>query len=60
MCEIDIDAAATIRITCDSEVDALYICFQETTVTTKQIEDGIAPDYDASTRLAGIEILDAA
>ena len=37
MCDVDIDAAATMRITYDSEVDALYICFQETTVTTKQI-----------------------
>ena len=54
------DAAATMRITYDSEVDALYILFQETTVTTKLLEDGIAFDYDPANRLAGIEILDAA
>ncbi|MCY4118057.1 MAG: DUF2283 domain-containing protein [Caldilineaceae bacterium] len=49
-----------MKITYDREVDALYIRFNETTVTTKQVEDGIALDYDASHRLAGIEILDAA
>ena len=49
-----------MKITYDREVDALYICFKETTVTTKYIEDGIALDYDAANHLAGIEILDAA
>lgn len=49
-----------MKITYDREVDALYIRFNETTVTTKQVEDGIALDFDASHRLAGIEILDAA
>ena len=49
-----------MKITYDSEVDALYIRFKETTVTTKHLEDGIALDYDAANRLAGIEILDAA
>ena len=48
-----------MRITYDREVDALYIRFKETTVTTKHLEDGIALDYDAANRLAGIEILDA-
>lgn len=38
---------------------ALYICFKETTVTTKHLEDGIVLDYDEADRLAGIEILDA-
>ncbi|MDD5423566.1 MAG: DUF2283 domain-containing protein [Candidatus Omnitrophica bacterium] len=33
--------------------------FEETTVTTKQIGEGIAADYDAKGKLAGIEILDA-
>ena len=49
-----------MEITYDREVDALYICFKKTTVTTKQVENGIALDYDDAHRLAGIEILDAA
>ena len=49
-----------MKITYDREVDALYIRFKETTVTTKHVDDGIALDYDAAHRLAGIEILDAA
>ena len=52
-----------MNITCDREVDALYIRFKETTVTTKQLGDGVALaalDYDAANHLAGIEILDAA
>ena len=48
-----------MRITYDPEVDALYIRFQEATVTTKHLEEGIALDYDADGNLAGIEILDA-
>jgi len=48
-----------MKITYDSEVDALYIRFIETTVTTKHLAEGIAADYDAEGRLAGIEILDA-
>ena len=48
-----------MKISYDHEVDALYIRFKETTVTTKHLEDGIALDYDATDRLAGIEILDA-
>ena len=48
-----------MRITYDSEVDALYIRFVETTVTTKHIAEGIAVDYDADGRLVGIEILDS-
>ena len=48
-----------MRITYDREVDALYIRFKETTVTTKHLAEGIAADYDADGRLAGIEILDA-
>ena len=34
--------------------------FQEATVTTKELADGIAGEYDAQDRLAGLEILDAA
>jgi uncharacterized protein YuzE len=48
-----------MRITYDREVDALYIRLRETTVTTKHLAEGIAADYDAEGRLAGIEILDA-
>ena len=48
-----------MRITYDREVDALNIRFKETTVTTQHLAEGIAADYDAEGRLAGIEILDA-
>jgi YD repeat-containing protein len=48
-----------MKISYDREVDALYIRFKETTVTTKHLEDGVALDYDKADRLAGIEILDA-
>ncbi len=48
-----------VKITYDPEVDALYIRFKETTVTTEHLAEGIAADYDADGRLAGIEILDA-
>lgn len=48
-----------MKITYDQDVDALYIRFKETTVTTKHLGEGIAADYDASGHLAGIEILDA-
>lgn len=49
-----------MKITYDREVDALYIRFSETTVTTKHLAEGIAADYDSDGRLAGIEVLDAA
>jgi len=49
---------AHLKITYDRKVDALYIRFEETTVTTKHLADGIAADYDSKGRLAGIEILD--
>jgi uncharacterized protein YuzE len=48
-----------MRITYDAEVDALYIRFLETTVTTQHVAEGIAVDYAADGRIAGIEILDA-
>ena len=47
-----------MKITYDAEVDALYIRFRSTQVETKHIEDGLAIDYDAEDRVAGIEILD--
>ena len=48
-----------MRITYDPQVDALYIRFRETTVTTKHLAEGLAADYDSKGQLAGIEILDA-
>jgi uncharacterized protein YuzE len=48
-----------LRLTYDADVDALYIRFLNTTVTTKHLAEGIAADYDATGHLAGIEILDA-
>lgn len=48
-----------MKIVYDPEVDALSIIFRETTVTTKHLGEGIAADYDADGKLAGIEILDA-
>ncbi len=48
-----------MHITYDPEVDALYIRFKETPVTTKHLAEGIAADYDSQGRLAGIEILEA-
>ena len=48
-----------MRITYDPEVDALSITFRDATVTSKDLADGIAADYDSEGRLAGIEILDA-
>lgn len=48
-----------MKISYDAEVDALSITFRETTVTTRHLAEGIAADYDASGRLAGIEVLDA-
>jgi len=47
-----------MRITCNPEVGVLYIQFLDTTVTTVHVREGIAADYDAEGRLAGIEILD--
>jgi uncharacterized protein YuzE len=48
-----------MKISYDAEVDALSIMFRETTVTTKHLAEGIAADYDAEGKLAGIEILNA-
>jgi YD repeat-containing protein len=48
-----------MKISYDMEVDALSIVFQDTTVTTQHLAEGIAVDYDELGNLAGIEILDA-
>jgi uncharacterized protein YuzE len=49
-----------MKISYDAEVDAMSITFRDTTVTTKELGEGIAADFDSEGRLAGIEILDAA
>ena len=49
-----------MKIIYDQEVDALNITFRETTVTTQDLAEGIAAEYDSDGQLAGIEILDAA
>ena len=48
-----------MKITYDPGVDALYIRFSEATVTTKHLSEGLAADFDALGRLAGIEVLSA-
>ena len=48
-----------MKISYDSEVDALSMIFRETTVTSKHLQEGIAADYDSDGKLAGIEVLDA-
>lgn len=48
-----------MKIVYDPEVDALSIIFREATVTTKELGEGIAVDYDAEGNLVGIEVLDA-
>ena len=48
-----------MKITYDSEIDALYIQFLDSKVTTEHLAEGIAVDYDPEGQLAGIEILDA-
>ena len=48
-----------MKITYEAEVDALYIRFRETTVTTQHLAEGLTADYDADGHLAGIEVLDA-
>ena len=49
-----------MKIIYDPEVDALSIIFRETTVTTQDLADGIAGEYDVQGKLVGLEILDAA
>jgi uncharacterized protein YuzE len=49
-----------LKISYDPKVDALAITFRDATVTTKPLAEGIAAEYDAEGRLAGLEILDAA
>lgn len=48
-----------MKIGYDAEVDGLSIVFGETSVTTTEVAEGVAIEYDAAGRVAGIEILDA-
>jgi len=48
-----------MRISYDSEADALSIIFREATVTTRDLAEGIAGEYDEKGELVGLEILDA-
>jgi uncharacterized protein YuzE len=48
-----------MRIRYVAEVDALSIVFQETTVTTRELADGVVGEYDLEGRLVGLELLDA-
>lgn len=48
-----------MRIRYDAEIDALSISFRDTTVTTQELVEGIAAEYDAQGQLVGLEILDA-
>jgi len=49
-----------MRISYDPDVDALSVVFRETTVTTRDLADGVVGEFDAEDRLVGLEILDAA
>jgi hypothetical protein len=48
-----------MKLSYDPEVAALSIVFRETTATAKTLAAGIAADFDAAGRLAGLEELDA-
>jgi uncharacterized protein YuzE len=49
-----------MKLCYDADVDALGIIFVETTVTTRELADGIAAEHDAQGRIVGLELLDAA
>ncbi len=48
-----------MHIRYDPEVDALSVIFRQTTVTSRELAEGIVAEYDAEDRLVGLEILDA-
>jgi uncharacterized protein YuzE len=48
-----------MRIRYAAEVDALSIIFRDTAVTTHELAEGIAADYDTNGHLVGLEVLDA-
>ena len=47
-----------MRIQYDREADALSIICKETTVTTRDLSEGVTGEFDASGALVGIEVLD--
>lgn len=49
-----------MKITYDAEVDAMSISLRATTVTTRDLGEGITAEFDADGTLVGIEILNAA
>lgn len=49
-----------MKIVYDPQADTLHLWLQETTVTIKELAEGVSADYDQNGQLAGIEILDAA
>jgi uncharacterized protein YuzE len=47
-----------VKISYDPKADALYVKFQEGSVTrTRKVEDGMLVDVDGGGRLVGIEII---
>lgn len=48
-----------MKIKYDRRVDVLYIEFEDTTVTTKRLDEDVAIDYDTDGHIAGVEILSA-
>jgi uncharacterized protein YuzE len=48
-----------MRISYDAEVDALSIVFRETTMTTRELAEGVTGEFDTEDRLVGIATLDA-
>ena len=48
-----------MKIEYSKEADAIYVYFTEAYVAkSKEIEDGVAVDFDEEGRLIGIEVLD--
>jgi uncharacterized protein YuzE len=48
-----------MRMTVDTEADALYIRFGEAKIVeSEEVSDGIILDFDASGRVVGFEMLD--
>ncbi len=53
------ESGARMRMSYDREVDALRIIFRDATVTTHDLAEGIAAEYDSQGGVVGLEILDA-